>query len=192
MKKERCPDYCPFLEKKIGHCHLFDVNLIFEDFFVKHPECANADMRKTQYKKKIKRNEERQFLWKNALKGRSYKILQTMISRWSDFKERKEFKEFLSGLAGDFPILSDKKLSKLLMNLYLTLDSSEKIQMKQLLSNPKTAKLFLDELKSMGRQPDLLKKVRKLMDDVERKQKQEEKKREEMLRRQQYVCTNGR
>ena len=85
---------------------------------------------------------------------------------FADWKERKEMKAFLTALAADFPILLDKKTSKLLLNLYLVLDSTEKQIFKDILNNPKSAEVFLSSIKQMGAKPDLLKQVRRKMDNI--------------------------
>jgi len=173
MKKERCPDYCPFLKKEAYHCRLFDKPLIFDEFLLKCEECLNADMRKTQYKKKVKDFERRQQMWDKAIKRQPNKIWQQIKISFSNWNLRKKFKAFLIELAGEFPLLLDKKTSKLLLNLYLTLDTSEKMQMKALLSNSKTASILIDAIKRMSVQKDLLKVVRQKMDRINFEQQKE-------------------
>ena len=186
MKKERCPDYCPFLKKEAFHCRLFDKPLIFDLFLLKCEECMNADVRKTQYKKKVKDFEKRQIMWDRALKHQPNKLWQQMKISFADWKDRKEIKAFLTALIADFPILLDKKTNKLLLNLYLVLDSTEKGIMKEILSNSKTAEIFLNAVKQMGAHPDLLKHVRRQMDNIILK-KQKELENEEVLRRQRLL-----
>ena len=188
MKKEVCPDYCPFLKKEAFHCHLFDKPLVFDVFLLKCEECLNADVRKTQYKHKVKDFERRQQMWDKAIKRQPNKLWQQMKISFADWKDRKEIKAFLTALAGDFPILLDKKTSKLLLNLYLVLDSTEKQLLKGILSNPQTAEIFLSSFKQMGAKPDLLKQVRRKMDNILfEKQKQEE---QEEIRRRQLLQQN--
>lgn len=171
MKIERCPDYCPFLVKKEFYCQLFDKQLIFSDFIIKCEECMNADVRKSQYKKKVKDFERRQQMWDKALKRHPSKIWQQLKVRFSEWKERKEIKEFFMLIAKEFPILLDKKTTKLLMNLYLTLDGSERNQMKEILTNPKTAALLIKFVQNKEGQKDILKLVRQKMDSIEQEQK---------------------
>lgn len=188
MKKEVCPDYCPFLKKEAFHCHLFNKPLVFDIFLLKCEECLNADMRKSQYKNKLKNFEKRQQIWDKAIKRKPNKLWQQMKISFADWKERKEMKAFLTALAADFPILLDKKTSKLLLNLYLVLDSTEKQIFKDILSNPKSAEVFLSSIKQMGAKPDLLKQVRRKMDNILfDKQKQEE---QDEIRRRQLLNQN--
>lgn len=188
MRKEVCPDYCPFLKKEAFHCHLFNKPLVFDIFLLKCEECLNADVRKAQYKHKIKDFEKRQQMWDKAIKRQPSKLWQQMKISFTDWKDRKEMKAFLTALASNFPILLDKKTSKLLLNLYLVLDSTEKQLLKDILSNPKTAEVFLSSFKQMGTKPDLLKQVRRKMDNILfEKQKQEE---QEEIRRRQLLQRN--
>ena len=173
MKIERCPDYCPFLQKDAVYCQLFDKKLIYDGFIVKCEECMNADVRKTQYKKKIRDFEKRQQLWDKAIKNRPNKIWQQIKFSVKEWMDRKEIKEFISAIAKEFPILLDKKTSKLLMNLFLTLDSSEKAQMKSLLSNSKTAALLIKFIQVKDGHKDLLKLVRQKMDQISLEEKKE-------------------
>ena len=166
MKKERCPDYCPFLKKEAFYCQLFGKHLIFDEFIVKCEECMNADVRKSQYKKKVKDFERRQKLWDKALKQRPSKIWQQIKVTFKNWKEMKGLKEFLSEIAKEFPILLDKKTSKLLMNLFLSLSNSEKEQMKALLVNPKTAEILIKFIQKTDVDKDILKKVRGEMDRI--------------------------
>ena len=182
-KKEPCPNYCPFLKKEAFHCHLFDKPLIFDIYLLKCEECMNADVRKSQYKKKVKEFENRQKIWDKALKRQPNKLWQQMKISFSDWKDRKEMKHFLQALSGDLPILLDKGTNKLLLNLYLVLDSTEKAIMKDILNNPNTAEILISSIKKMGPRADLLKQVRKKMDNILfEKQKQQEA--EEILKRQ--------
>ena len=184
MKKERCPDYCPFLKKEAFHCHLFNKPLIFDIFLLKCEECLNADVRKTQYKNKVKEFEKRQLMWDKAIKRKPNKLLQQMKISFADWKDRKEMKAFLTALAADLPILLDKKTSKLLLNLYLVLDSTEKSIMKDILNNPNTAEILINSIKKMGARSDLLKQVRKQMDNIvyeQKKQMEEEIKKRQLL-----------
>ncbi|MBE6449357.1 MAG: hypothetical protein E7013_01470 [Alphaproteobacteria bacterium] len=193
MKKERCPDYCPFLKKEAFHCYLFDKPLVFDVFLLKCEECLNADVRKNKYKAKVKEFEHRQQMWDMAVKRKPNKVWEQIKVSFADWKERKSMKAFLTALAGDFPVLLDKKTTKLLLNLYLVLDSTEKAIFKDLLSNSKTADLLISSVKGMGPRPDLLNQVRKKMDDIvyqERREKemmQAEKLAKEAFARQQLA-----
>lgn len=173
MNKEKCPDYCPFLKKEAFHCYLFDKPLIFDIFLLKCEECKNADVRKTKYKAKVKDFEHRQRMWDKAVKRKPNKVWEQIKISFADWKERKEMKAFLTALAADFPVLLDKKTSKLLLNLYLVLDASEKSIFKELLSNSKTADMLISSIKGMGPRPDLLKQVRKKMDEMVYAEKKE-------------------
>ncbi len=181
MKIERCPDYCPFLEKDAVHCHLFDVHLVIQEFILKCPDCMNADVRKTQYQKKIKDFNTQQYLWDKALKRQPSKILQQVKTNWQEFKDNKEMREFFSALSGDIPIMLDKQTSKLLLALYMTLGDSEKMQMKEILNNPTMAELLLTSLKHIKSGDDLIKKVRGQIREIQT----EHKKQNKMLRQKQ-------
>lgn len=190
MKVERCPDYCPFLQKDEVYCALFDNKLIYDGFIVKCEECMNADVRKTQYKKKIKDFEHRQKMWDKVMKQRPNKLWQQIKVSFKEFIDRKEIKEFLSAIAKEFPILLDKKTSKLLMNLFLTLDSSEKAQMKELLTNPKTAEILIKFIQVKDGQKDLLKLVCQKMDQISLEEKK--KGQEDIIQRKKIMSANSR
>lgn len=181
--KEVCPIYCPFLKKEAHFCHLFDVPLIANSPLIyKCKQCQDSATRKTQYKLRVKDFEKRQLLWDKALKKKPLNLWAKVKTSITDWKDRKEFKEFLSTLAGDIPMFLDKKTSKLLLNLYLVLDNSEKQELKNILSNGKTAEIFISKLMKMGKRADLLKQVRREIDDLERQRHKEEND-EELLRR---------
>ena len=173
VKKERCPDYCPFLKKDMVFCDLFDKKLIYDVFIVKCEECMNADQRKSQYKKKIKDFERRQMLWDKALKRTPNKLLQQFKTTVKSLVDRKAIKEFLSSIAKEFPILLDKKTTKLLLNLFLTLDDSERMQMKQLLTNSKSAEMLIKFIQTRDGHKDMLKLVCQKMNQMTQEQQKE-------------------
>ncbi|MBP5533997.1 MAG: hypothetical protein J6Y03_00620 [Alphaproteobacteria bacterium] len=166
VKKERCPDYCPFLKKDEVFCQLFDKKLIYDEFIVKCEECMNADVRKSQYKKKIKDFEKRQKLWDKAIKNHPNKLFLQIKNTFRDLIDRKAIKDFISSIAKEFPILLDKKTSQMLMNLFLTLGGSEKMQMKELLTNSKSAEVLIKFIQTKGSQKDILKLVCQKMDQM--------------------------
>ena len=166
MKIERCPDYCPFLAKEDFYCQLFDKKLFYENFIIKCEECMNADVRKSQYKKKVKDFERRQMLWDKAVKRQPNKMWQKIKVTFNEWKIRNEIKDFFILVAKEFSIFLDKKTTKLLINLFMTLDSSEKNQMKELLTNQKTAEILIKFIQKMGPEKDILKLVRKKMDQM--------------------------
>ena len=178
-QQELCPAYCPFLKQEAFYCRLFDIQLMASPPLIyKCFECMNSDTRKSAYKKKVKEFEERVYMWDKALKRtHKFDLKETIRTTLRDWKERKVFKEFLMAMAGSLPIMVDAKLRKLLLNLYLVLDSSEKMMMKSILSNPKAAEILIAKIKSVGKSPDLLKIVRKEMDDIEKRKKIEDQER---------------
>ena len=89
-------------------------------------------------------------------------------------------------------MLLDKKTSKLLLNLYLVLDNSEKQELKNIFSNSKTAEIFISKLMKMGRRDDLLKQVRREIDDLERQLDKEKETEEELLRRRFLLRSQNR
>ena len=180
-QKELCPSYCPFLQEQAFYCRLFNTQLLASPPHIfKCWECMNSDVRKSTYKAKIKDFEKRVYLWDKAVKRKPFDLRGKIKTTLADWKERKVFKEFLMSLAGKIPALADKNLSKLLLNLYLVLDSFEKIQMLDLLSNPQTATLLINKIKMIGKTADVLKQVRKEMDAIALRQQKEQ---EEILKR---------
>lgn len=173
-QQELCPDYCPFLHKQAIHCRLFNMPLMASPPLIyKCRECMDADTRKSTYKKKVKEYEKRVYMWDKAAKRKPFDLRAKIKVTLADWKDRKVFKDFLMALAGKLPILTDGKLSKLLLNLYLVLDSTEKQEMKDILSNPQTAEILIKKIHSVGRSPDLLKQVRKEMDNIILKRQKE-------------------
>lgn len=191
--KEVCPIYCPFLKKEAHFCRLFDVPLLANSPLIyKCKQCQDSATRKTQYKLRVKDFEKRQYLWDKAIKRKPLDLWGKIKTSITDWKDRKEFKEFLSTLAGDIPMLLDKKTSKLLLNLYLVLDNSEKQELKNILSNSKSAEIFISKLMKMGRRDDLLKQVRREIDDLERQLDKEKETEEELLRRRFLLHSQNR
>ena len=165
-RQEPCPSYCPFLQKEAFYCRLFNTSLQTQPPIIfKCAQCLNSDTRKSTYKAKIKDFEKRVYMWDKASKRKPLDLWGKIKVTLSDWKDRKSFKEFLMSLAGDLPILLDSKMSRLLLNLYLVLDSTEKQIMKDILVNPQTAEILIKKIKTVGKNPNLLKQVRKEMDD---------------------------
>lgn len=181
-QKELCPPYCPFLQEQAFFCRLFNTQLMASPPYVfKCWDCMNSDTRKSTYKAKVKDLEKRVQMWDKAVKRKPFDLKGKVKTTLANWKDRKIFKEFLMVLAGKLPIFSDAKTCKLLLNLYLVLDGSEKQQLMDLLSNSRTAEILLNKIKTIGKSPDVLKAVRKEMDDIIFQQQKEE---EEMLRQQ--------
>ena len=166
MKIERCPDYCPFLVKEEFYCQLFDKDLFFENFIIKCEECMNSDVRKTQYKKKVKDFERRQILWDKAVKRQPNKLWQKIKVTFNEWKQRNDIKEFFTLIAKEFSIFIDKKTTRLLINLFMVMDNSERAQLKSLLTNSKTADILVKFIQKKGAQKDILKLVRQKMDQM--------------------------
>ncbi len=66
----------------------------------------------------------------------------------------------------------DNKTMRLIENLFLVLDASEKSMMKSIISNPNAFETFLKKLKTMSRNDSLLKNVRHEIDQIYTQQEQ--------------------
>lgn len=89
-----------------------------------------------------------------------------LLKQWKEAQEMagspevKEFKAILGDLAGDLPNMLDKQTQNLLSNLFQVLDSSEKAMLKEVLTNPRQAESFLEQVKGMNKDNSLLKNFR--------------------------------
>ena len=84
--------------------------------------------------------------------------------------EAQEFKGILD--ADGMPLMS-RQTKTLLMNLFLVMDNSEKEMMKDILQNPKQIESFLNSFQKQPQDQDLLKNVRALIYDYDRRRQME-------------------
>ncbi len=88
---------------------------------------------------------------------------QTDVKQTAD---RKEIENILKAKNDQFPGLLGKQTNRLIVNLYLVMDNSEKNILKTIIDNPKAFDVFLEKLSRMPRNDTLLKNVRRRMTDI--------------------------
>ncbi len=169
-KIEPCSKTCPFLkvytlfeDAQMAHCSLFDTPLVLVGIPRRCSDCLNADRRKAQYQAKKMAPMDRLQFWKNKIASLKKSPQEVSVEENQD---RKEIKDVLTEKLDQFPALLDKATCQLLINLYLVLDSTEKSLMKDILNNPNKIEIFLKKIKTMGKNDNLLKNVRREMDEI--------------------------
>ena len=169
-KTEPCPVNCPFLkvytlfeDAQMAHCTLFETPLILAGVPRRSPDCLNAGRRKAQYQAKKMTPAARLQFWKDKIAALKKKPEERKAE---EDKDRREIKDILRDKMDQFPALLDGATSQLLVNLFLVMDSTEKSLMKDILNNPHKIEAFLKKIKTMGKNDNLLKNVRREMDEI--------------------------
>lgn len=95
--------------------------------------------------------------------------------------EYQEFKTVLDQVSVDFPLMA-RETQTLLMNLFMVMDNSEKEMLKHVLQNARQIESFLDSFSKQPQDRDLLRNMRALLYDYDRREKiyQQEVQRQQM------------
>jgi len=99
-------------------------------------------------------------------------LTDKLLMSWKKAKDKigsPELKEFKSLLSAEGMPLMERQTQTLLMNLFMVLDVSEQEMLKNILSNPHLAETFLDGFTKQPQDHDLLKNVRALVYDYDRR-----------------------
>ena len=170
---ERCPENCPYLQKKDTpcFCNLFGETLKGDTEPIRCDDCQNDTRHKDFSKRRGLFSRVLMFRRKlNAIKD----FTQIKIS---EGKERQRFSNVLKELKETFPGLLDRQKSTLLMNVFLVLDATEKDQMISILQNHRAAEAFVKKITAMSRGDNFIRDVRREMDDftyrIERQKEQQ-------------------
>ena len=101
----------------------------------------------------------------------SDKILKTR-QELKDKYGAPEVQEFSGILDSGFPLM-ERQTKTLLMNLFMVMDNSEKDMIKNIMINPKQADTFLKQFQKQPQDKDLLKNVRAVVYEADRKRQLE-------------------
>jgi hypothetical protein len=101
----------------------------------------------------------------------SDKILKTR-QELKDKYGAPEVQEFSGILDSGFPLM-ERQTKTLLMNLFMVMDNSEKDMIKNIMINPKQADNFLKQFQKQPQDKDLLKNVRAVVYEADRKRQLE-------------------
>ena len=160
---EKCPENCPYL-RKVGtppnetcFCTSFNVPLDTVIWTLRCDACMDEGQSKNK---------------KTSLVYYA-KMFRRKLSSITDFSKikitenasRREFSKILKDVRDTFPGLLEKETSTLLMNIFLALGSTERDQMISILQNNYVAESFIKKIISSPRSDNMLKDVRREMDD---------------------------
>jgi hypothetical protein len=92
-----------------------------------------------------------------------------------------DIEKLLKNKMAENPELTNKQMNKLLTNLFKVLDTSEKNILQEILKNSNTADAFLKKFKEMPKNENLLKDLRRELEDFDREKEELEKRLQRMV-----------
>lgn len=95
-------------------------------------------------------------------------------------KDVQDMEKLLKDKLAENPELTNTQMNKLLTNLFQVLDASEKNILKEILNNPNTIDAFLKKFKDMPKNENLLKDLRRELEDYTREMDELEKRLQRM------------
>lgn len=111
-------------------------------------------------------------------------LADDILKKWKEAQDRAgspEVQEFAGLLDAEGMPLMSRQTKTLLMNLFQVLDNSEKDMIKNVLQNPKQVESFLEQFERQPQDNDLLKNVRALVYDYDRRAKEMEREQQRQL-----------